>query len=117
MKLHIDSEVNTAPLLIKKMVTTRIDDEWKNICHFTYKGVYYVIPNDYEVYSVQIKFVGEDEVFTLLYTLRLPYKDSYKTVLRKEITARIPSTWDRRIIRDWCERETQAVLGMCKVIP
>ena len=38
MKLHIDSEVNTAPLLIKKMVTTRIDDEWKNICHFTYKG-------------------------------------------------------------------------------
>lgn len=117
MKLHIDSEVNTSPLLIKRISISRIDEEYKNICHFTYKGVYYVIPNDFEVYSVQIRFIGDDDVFTLLYTLHYSHKGSYKTVLKKELSTRIPSTWDKRVIKDWCERETQAVLGMCKVIP
>lgn len=120
MRLHLNSEIQLPSLKIKKMHIARMDEEYKSICHFTYKDVYYVIPPQYEVYCVNIELEGTppDEDYRLLCVLEFgKYKGSYKTVIKKDIMARFPDTWDNDIITRWCEVETQKVLALCHTIP
>ena len=118
MRLHINSELQIPSLKIKKMSFDRIDEEYKSICHFTYEGIYYVIPYLYEVYSISFKLEDHPEDFHLLYVLDFgKYKGSYKTALKKELSAKFPETWDKDVIRDWCDKETGKVLALCRVMP
>jgi len=120
MRLHLNSEIQIPSLKIKKMHIGRMDEEYKNICHFTFKDVYYVIPPQYEVYYVNIELedTPPEEDYLLLYVLEFgKYKGSYKTVIKKDVTAQFPDTWHKEYIARWCEDETQKVLDLCQIIP
>lgn len=118
MKLHLNSEIQIPSVLIKRMRFTRMDEEYKNICHFTYKGIYYVVPSEYEIYSIDIELADKAGDYILLYPLEFgKYKGSYKTILKREITAKFPDTWDKDLIRQWCEDETEKTLSLCRALP
>ncbi len=118
MKLHLNDEIQIPSLLIKKISISRIDEEYKNICHFTYKGIYYVVPSEYEIYSIDIELADKAGDYILLYPLEFgKYKGSYKTILKREITAKFPDTWDKDAIRQWCEDETDKTLSLCRALP
>ena len=117
MKLHINSEIQASFPIIKKMTFERIDEEYKSICHFTYKGVYYVIPPQYEVYSVSFKLEDDTEDYHLLSVLEFgKYKGSYKTALKRDIMAKFPNIWKEDEIIRWCDTETEKVLSVCHVV-
>lgn len=118
MRLHLNSEIQIPSVLIKRMRFIRMDEEYKNICHFTYKGIYYVVPSEYEIYSIDIKLADDPDDYILLYPLEFgKYKGSYKTVLKREITTMFPDTWDKDVIRQWCEDETNKTLSLCRALP
>ena len=117
MKLHLNDEIQIPSVLIKKMYFGRMDEEYKNICHFTYKGISYVVPPIYEIYAVNIELADDEDDYIFLYPLEFgKYKGSYKTALKRVITTIFPDTWDKDEVRQWCEAQTQKTLGLCKVI-
>lgn len=112
----ISSDTSLPVLMIKKLSFNRMDEEYKNICHFTYGGVYYVVPNQYEVYVVCIELADRED-FRLLYALESgKYNGSYRKVLRNEISSKFPITWDKKVVKEWCDNETKNTLSLCRVI-
>jgi len=118
MKLHLNSEIQIPPYVIKRLHYTPLTEEYKNVRFFTYNETNYIVPSDYEIYEVGIELADETESFALLYPLESEhYKGSYKTALRKAITARFPATRDEDKIRKWCKDETDRALSLCRVLP
>ena len=117
MKLHLNDEIQIPPVLIKKMHFGRMDEEYKNISHFTYKGISYVVPPIYEIYAVNIELADDEDDYIFLYPLEFgKYKGSYKTALKRVITTIFPDTWDKDEVHQWCEEQTQKTLDLCQVI-
>ena len=117
MRLHINSETRLPDIRIKKIRINRIDEEFKNICHFLYNDVQYVIDDKYEVYEVNLELSEDEGTCGLLSVLEYgKYKGSYKNALKNRISTDFPATYDREVIKDWCKEETEKVLAMCQVI-
>ena len=117
MKLHLNDEIRIPDLVIKRLHYTSLVEEYKNVRFFSYNGINYIVPANYEIHEVRIELADEAEIFVLLYTLESDkYKGSYKTALRKAVSANLPSTWDKDVIRQWCEEETNKTLSLCRVI-
>lgn len=118
MKLRINDELRIPPLKIKRISVFQMGEEYKGICYFDWKGITYVVPSEYELYSIYIELEEEKKDFILLYALKYgSYKGSYKTILKKEITSMFPDTWDTDIVSKWCEEETEKTLSLCRALP
>ena len=70
MKLRINDELQIPSLKIKRMNIFQKGEEYKGICYFDWKGVTYVVPSEYELYSVYLELEDEKEDFILLYPLK-----------------------------------------------
>ena len=117
MRLHINSETRLPDIRIKKIRINRIDEEFKNICHFLYNGVQYVIDDKYEVYEVNLELSEDEGTCSLLSVLEYgKYKGSYRNALKNRITAEFPTPNDVKVIEEWCEEEKVRVVSMCQVI-
>lgn len=114
--LHLNNDIQLSPLTIKKHYINRMDEDYKNIWHFTYKDTYYVVPNEYEVYSVRLKLRDESKEPTLLYPLKCGYKGGPNKAIRNDLASIFPSTWDIDVIKQWCDEETEKTLSLCHVI-
>ena len=115
--LHITKDVQPVEKAIKKVYINRMDEDYKNIWHFTYHETYYVVPNEYEVYAVCLKLVDEDDDYIFLFPLKYgQYKGSFKKAIKDALASMFPKTWDIDVIKRWCEETTADTLSMCHVI-